>query len=140
MKRDAFFRTVLSAAMVTVAVAAQAAEPQPGVKPAEGSGGATMTSPAVPAIPPTSVVGMDVVNAKGKKIGEVSRIVGDQVVVSVGGFLGIGSHDVALNWKQFDMMGSGKKAKLRTDISEDELKRMQEYEPPAPPDQSRYAR
>ena len=32
--------------------------------------------------------GMDVVNAQGDKIGEVSSIQGDEVIVSVGGWFG----------------------------------------------------
>ncbi len=73
------------------------------------------------------MVGKTVINTDGDKIGEVSKIIDDQVVVSVGGFLGIGSHDVALNWKELKTTGSGDDMKLETALTKDELKNMPEY-------------
>ena len=80
-----------------------------------------------PALPPESVVGKTIVNAEGDKIGEVTKIAGDQVIVSVGGFLGIGTHDVALSWNQLKTTGSGDDMKLETTLTKDELKNMPEY-------------
>jgi hypothetical protein len=82
---------------------------------------------AKPTQPPASIVGKDVVNAAGDKIGSVTKIDGNQVIVSVGGFLGIGSHDVALAWNQLSLSGSGNQQKLETALSKDELKAMPEY-------------
>ncbi len=82
---------------------------------------------AKPATPPESIVGMDVVNADGDKIGDVSKVVGDQVIVSVGGFLGIGEHDVALPWSKFTTNGTGDNAKLEVAVTKDELKDMPAY-------------
>ncbi len=93
-----------------------------------GKAGASLS--AKPEIPPKTIVGKDVVNTKGEKIGEVEKISGDQVVVSSGGFLGIGSHDVAIPWSQVTMVGTGDDAKLELSLSKDELKQMPEYKEP----------
>lgn len=94
---------------------------------AAASGSAGTEANAKPTTPPKSIVGKDVVNTKGEKIGEVSKIAGDQVIVSSGGFLGIGSHDVAIPWSQVTMEGAGKNAKVQLSMTKDELKQMPEY-------------
>ena len=105
----------------------------PSATPSTGAGsGASMksgagTSAEKPATPPESIVGKNVVNTKGDTIGEVKAIHGDQVIVSVGGFLGMGSRDVALNWNELTMTGSGENAKLQTAMTKDELKNLPEY-------------
>jgi hypothetical protein len=110
----------------------------PGAESPSGAGGAGMgsgsgmkSSPGAaaekPATPPQSIVGKNVVNTKGDTIGEIKSVKGDQVIVSVGGFLGIGSRDVALNWNELTMTGSGDNAKLQTTMTKDELKNLPEY-------------
>ncbi len=99
----------------------------------EGTNSATAPDTAMsgkPATPPKSIVGKDVVNTKGEKVGEVSKLSGDQVIVSSGGFLGIGAHDVAIPWSQVTMQGAGDKAKLQISMTKDELKQMPEYKEP----------
>jgi hypothetical protein len=95
------------------------------------SGAGMKSSPGAaaekPATPPQTIVGKNVVNTKGDTIGEVKSVKGDQVIVSVGGFLGIGSRDVALNWNELTMTGSGDNAKLQTTMTKDELKNLPEY-------------
>lgn len=55
------------------------------------------------------LMGLSVVSAKGEDIGEVQDLIFDQdekitgVVVGVGGFLGIGQKQVALNWDQAEV-------------------------------------
>ncbi len=97
---------------------------------AAANGAANTEMSAKPTTPPNSVVGKDVVNAKGEKIGEVSKISGDQIIVSSGGFLGIGTHDVAIPWSRFTMQGTGDKEKLEVSMTKDELKQMPEYKEP----------
>lgn len=77
--------------------------------------------------PTKALVGKDVVNAKGEKIGEVDSIDGNMVIVGVGGFLGIGEHDVALSADQITRTGTGKNAKLKVNLTKDRLKAMPEY-------------
>jgi len=80
--------------------------------------------------PPGFIVGKPLLNPQGDKIGTVSKIEGDNVIVSVGGFLGIGSHDVSLAWNQLRLSGMGDNAKLWTTLTQDELKALPEYEEP----------
>jgi hypothetical protein len=74
-----------------------------------------MTSPSTAAVQTqqqagqwraSKFVGLDVYNASNEKIGDINELImGDDgqidlVVIGVGGFLGMGEHDVALKWDQ----------------------------------------
>src|SRR5690554_5882361 len=60
-----------------------------------------------------SLIGRDVVNAEGDRIGEVDNVVVDSegqirhVMVGVGGFLGIGEKSVALGWDELVLTADG---------------------------------
>jgi uncharacterized protein YrrD len=80
---------------------------------------------------------MDVVGSDDKKIGDVSDILFDKegkieaYVVSVGGFLGVGSKDVALAPTAFEVVkgSNGTSDKLKLAMNKDELKQAQNFEP-----------
>lgn len=109
------------------AILAQASPAQP-TAPATGSGSSGgAPAAAQPKSPPSTIVGKDLVNTKGEKIGKVDKIDGDQVVVSVGGFLGIGAHKAAVPWNSLTTMGNGGNLKVETAMTEDELKRLPAY-------------
>lgn len=72
--------------------------------------------------------GMDVINGSGHTIGEVAKVDGDKIVVSVGDFLGIGDREIALKRENLTLVGTGGEAKLRTTLSEDTLKAMPKYD------------
>jgi len=81
--------------------------------------------------------GTDVIGADDKKIGDVSDILFDKdkkilaYIVGVGGFLGIGAKDVALDPAAFQAV-PGKDAtdyKLRLSMTKDELKAAPAFEP-----------
>ncbi len=61
----------------------------------------------------SQLIGLNVQNAGGDTVGEVGEIVLDQsgkvdgVIVDVGGFLGVGTHPVLLNWKDVTLSGAG---------------------------------
>jgi hypothetical protein len=85
--------------------------------------------------------GTDVIGANNEKIGDVSDILFMKdgkilaYVVGVGGFLGIGAKDVAIDPASFQLV-PGKDAsdyKLRLSMSKDELKAAAKFEPYAPP-------
>ena len=87
--------------------------------------------------------GTNVVGADNQKIGAVSDILFDKTgkieafVVSVGGFLGVGSKEVALAPSSFDVIPgqNGSADKLKLSLNQDELKQAQNfarYEPPRP--------
>lgn len=81
--------------------------------------------------------GTDVVGTDDKKIGDVSDILFDKegkieaFVISVGGFLGVGSKDVALAPTAFEIVKGkeGSADKLKLAMSKDELKQAQNFEP-----------
>jgi hypothetical protein len=85
--------------------------------------------------------GTDVVGTDDTKIGDVSDVLFDKdqkviaFVVGVGGFLGIGSKDVAIDPASFTPV-TGKDAtdvKLRLAMTKDELKAAPAFEPYQPP-------
>lgn len=81
--------------------------------------------------------GTDVVGTDDKKIGDVSDILFDKdgkieaFIVSVGGFLGVGSKDVALAPTAFEVVkgSDGSSDKLKLAMNKDELKQAQNFEP-----------
>lgn len=146
MKKHTILGTILSATIMAVTGVALAQQ-QPAADSAttgSGAGGimnqaAPMTpgeprmlspgvsSQAVPAMPPANVADKNVINATGDEIGKVSRTVGSLVIVEVGGFLGIGTHDVAVEWSQLQATGVGDDMKLKTTLTKDEIKALPEY-------------
>jgi len=73
-------------------------------------------------MPTDAVIGREVVNTKGDTVGEVSAITGDSVIVEVGGFLGMGTHGVALNWRDLKPIGSGEDMTLQTALTKQQIK------------------
>ena len=91
----------------------------------------------------TKFKGTDVLGSDNQKIGDVSDILFDKsgkieaFVVSVGGFLGVGSKEVALAPSSFDVVPgqNGSADKLKLSATKDELQQAQNfarYEPPRP--------
>ena len=85
--------------------------------------------------------GTDVIGTDDKKIGDVSDVLFDKdkkilaYIVGVGGFLGIGAKDVAIDPASFQAV-PGKDAtdtKLRLSMTKDELKAAPAFEPYQPP-------
>jgi len=85
--------------------------------------------------------GTNVLGSDNQKIGDISDILFDKngkidaYVVSVGGFLGIGSKEVALAPSAFQMMpgdpnsATDKSPKLKTSMTKDQLKEAANFEP-----------
>jgi sporulation protein YlmC with PRC-barrel domain len=78
------------------------------------------------------LIGADVKNAQNETIGEVEAVQIDQsgmvsnVIVSVGGFLGIGARDVALSWNDLQVAEGGQS--VTTTMTKDQLRNMPEYQ------------
>jgi len=109
----------LAAALLTTTALAQSAPPA--TQPAPAANPAQTTAPA-PAVKPmdraviqtnaagkwraSKLVGLNVYNAANEKVGDISELITDSsgnidtVVVGVGGFLGIGQHDVGIQFSQ----------------------------------------
>lgn len=85
--------------------------------------------------------GTDVIGTDNKSIGDVTDILFDKdgkieaYVVSVGGFLGMGSKHVALAPSSFEVVPgtNGGADKLRVSLNKDELKQAQNFAPYQPP-------
>ena len=106
---------------------------------AQGATSGTAASGATPSTGSTAAAGgdaryleldgMDVTNAAGEKIGEVSEVLIDrsgQVValaIEAGGFLGIGDRDVVVQFDQVKLQGD----RLVTSLTKDQLKDMPEW-------------
>ena len=83
--------------------------------------------------------GTDVIGSDDQKIGDVSDILFDKggkivaYVVSVGGFLGIGAKDVALEPSNFEILAGDpakhESDKLKLAMTKDELKQAANFEP-----------
>jgi sporulation protein YlmC with PRC-barrel domain len=82
----------------------------------------------------SKLVGTDVVNAAGEKIGDISEVLiggtgQPQAIVSVGGFLGMGEHRVAIDWSRLKIERQANSDRMRVvlDMSKDQLKAMPDY-------------
>jgi sporulation protein YlmC with PRC-barrel domain len=91
----------------------------------------------------TKFRGTEVIGSDNAKIGDVSDILLDKsgkveaFIISVGGFLGVGSKEVALTPNSFDVIPgqNGSSDKLKLSATKDQLKDAQNfarYEPPRP--------
>jgi len=82
----------------------------------------------------SQLIGADVQTVNNEGIGDVSDlIIGSNgqvmaIVVSVGGFLGMGEKDVAIGWNHVKRTGMADDMELRVDVTRDELKAAPTFE------------
>lgn len=82
----------------------------------------------------SQLMGLNVENPNGDKVGEIGEVILDDdgkvqgVVVDVGGFLGVGDHPVLLDWKDVSLAGSGNDVKANVAATAESLKAMPVYE------------
>ncbi len=80
-----------------------------------------------------AVIGAKVRNANNDTVGTVEDLYVDAagdikaVVLSVGGFLGVGSKDVAVKWSDIKQSHDGKSVALTTSLGKDQLKSLPDY-------------
>jgi sporulation protein YlmC with PRC-barrel domain len=80
-----------------------------------------------------AVIGTKVKNQNNETVGSIEDIYMDKsgtvktVVVSVGGFLGLGSKDVAVKWNDLDFGRDGNSIVIKTNWTKDSLKAMPDY-------------
>jgi sporulation protein YlmC with PRC-barrel domain len=158
MLKKLMLTTALSAVLATAAFAQSSSPPSsssdtpaakmesstPPAAKSEGSGKLNFVSSQKPdQWLATKFKGTDVVGSDNEKIGDVSDILFDKAgkveafIVSVGGFLGVGSKEVALAPSSFDVVPgqNGASDKLKVSATKDQLKDAQNfarYEPPRP--------
>jgi len=90
----------------------------------------------------TKFKGTDVLGPDNQKVGDVSDLLFDKngqieaYVISIGGFLGVGSKEVALAPKSFETVpnaGKPNDLKLKISMNKDELKQAPDFQRYAPP-------
>jgi sporulation protein YlmC with PRC-barrel domain len=148
MLKKLMITTALSGLMIGAAAAqsvnpstpAAPATPPAATSPATTSGSAQFINSQKPdQFLASKFKGTDVIGADNEKIGDVSDILFDKngkieaFVVGVGGFLGIGSKDVALAPASFQVVPGDKSKnesdKLRLSMTKDQLKQASNFEP-----------
>ncbi len=131
-------RTLIAAALASIlgtgvgshALAANEADPAaaPSTGTAAEPGGDSMKITA------EELLDRSVVTANGEDVGEIQSVIVDSegsvtsLVVGIGGFLGLGERDVALNWDQINMSAEGDVITLN--MTKEELEGLPEYEYP----------
>ena len=154
MTRKLMLGAALSALMMPMAALAQTSGAQPMSPPAAQDKSAAPAAAEQKTGQPDFVMsqkpdqwlaskfkGTNVVGTDGKAIGDVTDILFDKTgkieayVVSIGGFLGMGSKQVALAPSSFEVVPgtNGSADKLKLAVTQDELKQAQNFTPYAPP-------
>jgi hypothetical protein len=81
----------------------------------------------------SALIDAKVHDAKKETVGSIQDVYLDDggkvevVIVSVGGFLGLGAKDVAVKWEDIKFGKDGKSLALTTDLTKDALKAMPDY-------------
>jgi hypothetical protein len=105
--------------------------------PTAASPTSTMAAPKAAALDDatgsTGVIGLTVKSSDNSKIGKIDNIVAsadgkiDKVVIDVGGVLGVGGKDVAVDWKDLQFNTAQHEAQI--DMTKDQLKNAPAYRP-----------
>lgn len=144
MKTLLFVAVAASALLGAQAIAENAASPSTTVeKNADVAPKPAGTAPSVTVAPgsinyysktdgawrATKLIGSKVVNSAGETVGDINEIVLDgsgkatAAVIGVGGFLGLGEHEVAVNFDSLKVTRDANgKAKVTLDVTKDSLK------------------
>lgn len=75
----------------------------------------------------SKLIGADVMSNDDETVGSISELIIDEsgqvvaVVVGVGGFLGMGEKDVAINWDDITKSGTGDDQELRVTLTREDL-------------------
>ena len=133
----------LATALVCGAAVAYAQTPAPSSAPATTPRANTAAAPATEStgdfnkagdMAGSAIIGTKVHDpSKKETIGSVDDLYLDDsgkvkaVILSVGGFLGVGAKDVAVKWEDIKFGKDGKSLSLTTNLSKDELKAMPDY-------------
>ena len=130
--------TTASLALLTSATLAQTPDQtQPASPAATAAKGQVITEQKPDQMLASKLKGTDVIGSNNEKIGDVNDMLFDKdgkilaYVVGVGGFLGIGSKDVALSPQSFQIMPASEREsmKLKLSMTKDELKTAADFKP-----------
>jgi sporulation protein YlmC with PRC-barrel domain len=82
----------------------------------------------------SKLIGLDVQSPEDKKVGDIGEVVLDKagevqgVVVDVGGFLGIATHPVLLEWKDVTLTSQDGKDRAVVGLNKEKLEQMPTYQ------------
>jgi hypothetical protein len=82
----------------------------------------------------SKLIGLDVQSPEDKKVGDIGEVVLDKegkvegVVVDVGGFLGMATHPVLLDWKDVTLASQDGKDRAVVNLTKEKLEQMPAYE------------
>jgi len=139
--------TLMASAALAPAVLAQssgAATPPQATAPTPPAGEAA--PPPAPASNATvlskddiqSILGKKVTSATGEDMGQIVNVIVDRsgqsraVVIDFGGFLGVGSRKIAVDWNALHFAPEGKTDQVTLDLTRDQLKAAPEYKEGSP--------
>lgn len=134
-------RTFVAASTLAIAFAASGLALAQEKGQTADSAPAGMTTPmtvdaAGQAIPSDKLIGADVTNPAHQRVGSVDELLLNRsgqvqgLVVSVGGFLGVGDRKVVLPWNGLTISREGDQVVAVASASKEQLKAMPEYKPP----------
>jgi hypothetical protein len=141
MLKKLMLTTAIGALMIGGAMAQTTAPSSSPAPAASAQSGATVTQQKPGQYLASKFRGTDVVGADNQKIGDVTDILFDKsgkidaYIVSVGGFLGIGAKDVALEPSKFQVVaaeGNTSYERLKLSMSKEQLQQMASFEPYSP--------
>ena len=144
MLKKLMITTAISGLMIGGAFAQSSTQPSTSTNtpaataPASGTTAGQMVNAQKPdQMLSSKFIGTDVIGANDEKIGDVSDILFDRngmvhaYIVGVGGFLGIGAKDVAIEPSSFQLVKGENNAadKLRLSMTKDQLQQAAAFEP-----------
>lgn len=81
-----------------------------------------------------AILGKPVVNAKGEAMGRIVDVIVDKAgttraaIIDFGGFLGVGSRQIAVDWAALNFSPAGQPERITLDLTRDQLKSAPQYE------------
>jgi hypothetical protein len=85
-----------------------------------------------------SVLGREIHTSVEDGVGRIVDLLADRrgrveaAVIEFGGFLGIGTRKIAVEWSALSFAGAGKQTKIVLDMTRDQLRKAPEYKPGEP--------
>jgi len=132
--RQRFVLPAAVAVLAQIAAAPALAQAPAGSGPSDGDGAPGLTS-VISQSRLDSVLGREVRTRVEEDVGRVVDILADRqsrvqaAVIEFGGFLGIGTRKIAVDWSAISFENDGKRTIVIVDLSRDQLRQAPEYKP-----------
>ncbi|MBV8427678.1 MAG: PRC-barrel domain-containing protein [Hyphomicrobiales bacterium] len=113
----------------------QPAQPQPAQAPAAEQGPAKIPTIVLDSQEVQGILGKEALSRTGEKMGQIVDVIVDKsgriraAIVDFGGFLGVGSRKIAVDWQAVHFVPGGKTIRIILDLTRDEVVGSHEYKP-----------